>query len=97
MFLHSECCYTITEYDSKIIKECGEYNQDIINIENDYKKYMKLDFITKKLLKEKNITDYNAVVAELNSAIPKSKKIYCKSFTKFIDYSDIKITKKDII
>jgi len=97
MFLHSECCYTITEYDSKTIKECGEYNQDIINLEYDYKKYMKLDLINKKLLKEKNITDYNAAVVELNSAIPKNKTIYCKSFTKFIDYSDIKITKKDII
>ena len=97
MFLHSECCYTVTEYDSKVIKECGEYNQDIINLEYDYKKYMKLDLINKKLLKEKNITDYNVIIAELNSEIPKSKTIYCKSFTKSIDYSTIKITKKDII
>ncbi len=95
--LQSKCCYTITEYKSKIIKKCEEYDKDFINLEYDYKKYLKLDLIVKKLLEEENITDYNSVIKDLNSEIPKSKKIYCNSLTKYIDYSDVKITKKDLI
>ena len=92
-----ECCYTVITYKSKVIKECTEYNKDIFNLENDYKTYMKLDLITKKLLEEVIITDYKSAIEELNLIIPQSKIFYCKGFTKFIDYSNIKIAKKDLI
>ena len=90
--LQSECCYLETIFENIILKQCDEYNKDWLDIEDDYKNYIKFYLISDKILSNIKITDYKSVLDELNLRIPKYKIIYCNSITKSIDYSNIKIT-----
>lgn len=61
------------------------------------KDYIKFSLIIPKIIISDKIIDYNIIISEINSQIPILKKIYCNSMKKLINYSNKKITKKDLI
>ena len=90
-----QCCYIETKYDSKIEKECAEFDSELLKIEEDFYTYIKFDFFYN--ISVKNISNYDSIMKEFSSNIPKSKSIKCNTYTKIIDNSRIKLTRNDIM
>ena len=90
-------CFVETIFDSKVNKECYEFGEESLEIEQDIKDYIKFNLSIPKIITADKIIDNNIIISEINSQIPILKKIYCNSMTKWINYSNKKITKKDLI
>ena len=90
-----QCCYIETKYDSKIEKECVEFDSELLKIEEDFYSYIKFDFFYN--ISVKNISNYDSIMKEFSSNIPNSKSIKCNTYTKIIDNSRIKLTRNDIM
>ena len=90
-----QCCYIETKYESKIEKECAEYDSESLKFEEDFINYLKFELIFN--ISDDNITNYDSIIKELSLLIPKYKAIKCNTYNKIIDYSKIKILKDDIL
>ena len=90
-----QCCYIETKYESRIERECSEFDSESLKIEEDYYKYIKYDLIYNNFIK--NISNYDLILKEFSSIVPIYKEIKCNTYTKIIDYSKIKLTKNDIM
>lgn len=97
---NSECCYDEYIFSSENRKQCKVYNPELSNIngfEQVILNYYKLDLILNNLPDKKYSTDYDSLISDLKSQIPKTQTINCNTASKSIDYSSITITKEDII
>ena len=94
--LNTECCFVETTSFSF----CGEYDPDLINYDYyvaDQLKENKTNLIVLYLQShDVALLETSAIISDLESMLMDTKKIYCNTFTKEIDYSAIEYSEDDI-